>query len=188
MVVVSGFGRRLVRLLALVVALVAVTGCVPVLMVGDSVTVGAGSATTDAVVDDGWALTHDGEVGRTTAEGLEVLRARKEGFRAYVIELGYNDAWHRDYRARLRAVLDEVVGADRIVVVNMAEVQPYYVTGNQIIREEVARTPNAVIADWARVAAANPHYTHSDGIHLTSAGNTALAELIAATLGPAPQS
>lgn len=173
--------RRLGRIgasLLFFAGLVLATACTPVLMVGDSVMVGAGPVASQRFEDAGWAPRFDGEVGRRTDEGLAVIRELVPGYDFVVVELGYNDAWHSAYRTRIRAILDELAGRHRVVLVNMAEVQPYYVTGNQILREEAAGRDNVRIADWASVVASTSGLTASDGIHLTTAGNTRMAQLI----------
>ena len=129
-------------------------------------------------VAGGWQPRWDGEVGRRTDEGLEVIRELVPGYDTVVVELGYNDAWHPDYRNRIRAILDELSTRRLVVLVTMAEVQPYYVTGNQILREEAAGRSNVRIADWAAVVRGSSGLTASDGIHLTAAGNERLAQLV----------
>lgn len=165
----------------------ALSACTPVFLVGDSVMVGAGPVANDKLDDMGWIPSHDGRVGRQTSEGLSVIQAKRGDTQYFVVELGYNDAASSSlYRSRLRSVLDELAGAQKVVVVNLAESRSYYVSGNQIIRDEVAAHPNAVIADWASIVAYTPGLTGSDGIHLTTKGNERMAQLIADTLGWAP--
>lgn len=181
--------RRLGRVgasLLFFAGLLLATACTPVLMVGDSVMVGAGPVASQKFEEAGaWSPRFDGEVGRRTDEGLEVIRALVPGYEFVVVELGYNDAWHSAYRTRIRAILDELSGRQRVVLVNMAEVQSYYVTGNQILREEAAGRDNVRIADWASVVATTSGLTASDGIHLTTAGNNRMAQLIFDTVtGP----
>ncbi len=173
--------RRLGRVgasLLFFAGLVMATACTPVLMVGDSVMVGAGPVASQRFEDAGWRPRADGEVGRRTDEGLAVIRELVPGYDFVVVELGYNDAWSSSYRSRIRAILDELAGRHRVVLVNMNEVQSYYRTGNQILREEAAGRDNVRIADWASIAATTPGLTVSDGIHLTTAGNTRMAQLI----------
>ena len=162
-------------------------GCNRVLMVGDSVTVGAASATQQRLNDRGWDATIDGRVGRTTDEALAVIRARRGDNNIFVVESGYNDAGDPNlYRQRMTAILDELANADLVVVVNLNESRWYYTSANATIRDLAASRPNVRIADWNAKVRATGGLVQSDGIHLTTAGANAMADLVGETTGYAP--
>ncbi len=157
-----------------------------VLMVGDSVTVGAGPAVQSALDAEGWSTTVDARVGRPTDEALAVVRARRGANSRFIIESGYNDAGDpATYRARLAAILDELADADAVVVVTLNESRWYYATANQTIWQLAATHPNVYVADWAAVTRSTPGLVGSDGIHLTTAGSAAMSRLLADLFGPA---
>ncbi|MEZ5144010.1 MAG: hypothetical protein R2726_16045 [Acidimicrobiales bacterium] len=179
---------KIARRAALVVATVLVlAGCTPLLMVGDSITVGTSSYVEPKLSDGGFVATIDGRVGRPTDEVLQVIRAKKGDTEYFVVETGYNDAGDPAlFRTRFQAIVNELAGAKKVVVVTLTESRSYYVTANQTIRALVAGRPNFVIADWAFLVNFVPGALQSDGIHLTPAGSAALAQLIADTVGPEP--
>ena len=55
-------------------------------------------------------------------------------------------------------------------------------TFNATLRAEAAKRPNVHVADWAPLVTATPGYTGADGLHHTSAGNTAFATLLTETI------
>ncbi len=177
--------RRTVRGAALaLVSVVVLAGCTPLLMVGDSITVGVSSYVEPQYQDQGWTPTIDGRVGRPTDEVLQVIRARRGDTQVFVVETGYNDAGDPAlFRSRFQAIVNELAGAQKVVVVTLAESRSYYVTANQTIRSLIAGRLNFVVADWATRVRSVPGALQSDGIHLTPAGATALAQLLAETIG-----
>lgn len=179
--------RRALRSVAIaLVGVLALAGCTPLLMVGDSITVGVSSYVEPQYQDQGWTPTIDGRVGRPTDEVLQVIRARRGDTKVFVVETGYNDAGDPAlFRSRFQAIVDELAGADQVVVVTLAESRSYYVTANQTIRQVIAGRPNVVVADWATRVRSVPGALQSDGIHLNPAGAVALAQLLAETIGTA---
>lgn len=170
-----------------VAAVLLLAGCTPLLMVGDSITVGASSAATSEFEARGFLATIDGRVGRPSDEVLQVIRAQRGDTEYFVVETGYNDAGDPAlFRSRFRAIVNELAGAKRVVVVTLSESRSYYVTANQTIRQEIAGRPNFVIADWATRVRSVPGALQPDGIHLTPTGSAALATLIGETMGSAP--
>lgn len=181
-------GRRLASVGLGLVLVLLLAGCGnKVLMVGDSVTVGAGPAVDQKLTGIGWDATVDGKVGRTTSEMLSVVRSRRADNNVFIIEAGYNDAADTGaFRSRLAAILDDLRDADVVVVVTLYESRGYYATANATIRDLASSHPNVVIADWAAKARATGGLVSSDGVHLTTAGYSAMAQLLADVLGPVP--
>jgi hypothetical protein len=82
------------------------------------------------------------------------------------------------------AMMGILGGASRVVFVNVHVDRPWQDPNNAVLAAGVARVHNAVIADWATLAAANPGWFGTDGTHLAidGAGADALASLVATTL------
>jgi peptidoglycan/LPS O-acetylase OafA/YrhL len=78
----------------------------------------------------------------------------------------------------MRQMLDLLKDRKRVVVVNDDVPRSWNDTNNAVISAVVPDFPNAVIADWASVSRGHPEYFVSDGIHLTSAGAHAYANVI----------
>jgi hypothetical protein len=56
------------------------------------------------------------------------------------------------------------------------------IANNDVIRAGVARYPDAVLADWASLAAAHPTWFARDHVHIGAAGATALGQLFASVI------
>jgi hypothetical protein len=78
----------------------------------------------------------------------------------------------------MRQMLDLLKDRKRVVVVNDDVPRSWNDANNVVISAAVPDYPNAVIADWASVSRGHPEYFVSDGIHLTSAGAHAYANVI----------
>ncbi len=83
----------------------------------------------------------------------------------------------------MREMLDLLKDRARVVVVNDNVPRSWNDTNNEVIASVVPDYPNAVLADWKSVSRGHPEYFVSDGIHLTSAGAHAYANLIKARSG-----
>jgi hypothetical protein len=68
--------------------------------------------------------------------------------------------------------------------VNVVVGQDWQDEVNGVLAAGVARYPNAVLADWASLEAANPGWVYADGTHLPidGPGAQALAALVASKL------
>jgi hypothetical protein len=75
-------------------------------------------------------------------------------------------------------------GASRVVFVNVHVDRPWQDPNNAVIASGVTRYPNAVMADWAMLAAHNSQWFGGDGTHIgiDGLGATALAALVTTTL------
>jgi hypothetical protein len=83
------------------------------------------------------------------------------------------------------AMMAELGGASRVVFVNVHVDRPWQEQNNAVISRGVTRYPNAVMADWASLAAQNPQWLGGDGTHIAlidGPGAQALAGLVATTL------
>ena len=85
--------------------------------------------------------------------------------------------------AMLRQMLDLLSGTPRVVVVNTNMPRKWRSPNNQVIDRVVADYSNAVIADWYAASKDQRDYFVSDGIHLTSSGARAYAQVIKEATG-----
>ncbi len=157
----------------------------PPLVVGDSVMLGAAEEVAAAGFDV------DVRGCRPIDEGLRVLRKRRRAGRLpqlVVVALGSNSSFTReDVRAALR-----IVGPSR----RLGLVTPREVEGTSramddapTLRAAARRWPKrTALVDWARYSKRRPKLTYSDGIHLTPAGQRAMARLLGDLLEPAAPS
>ena len=161
-----------------------------VVVVGDSIVLGAEGPLRAAFGASGWEFGFDAQVSRTTADGAEIVGVRRgELTDSLVVGLGANDAGNpATFRARVRAVLDAAAGVPHVYWLSLAEVRNEYPPANQILREEIAGRPGVVVIDWATRAAADPGLTAGDGLHLSPSGAAAMASLVheAVLTGGAP--
>jgi hypothetical protein len=82
------------------------------------------------------------------------------------------------------AMMALLQGASRVVFVNVHVDRPWQDANNAVIDRGVARYPNAVMADWATLAAQNPQWFGGDRTHIgiDGLGATALAGLVTTAL------
>jgi hypothetical protein len=155
-----------------------------VLVIGDSVFIGTASAIPIALPD--WVVTYDASGNRRLAEAIDLLDERSDEIgEAVVIHLGNNyiPGERGDFATQLEVVMMRLWFVPRVVWVTVPEVSPSRAEMNEAIREAADRWPNLVVADWAVLKEQHPEWSW-DGLHLTSEGRAAMAQLIADTLGP----
>ncbi|HYI80504.1 MAG TPA: hypothetical protein VEW67_06560 [Thermoleophilaceae bacterium] len=147
------------------------------LAIGDSVLLGA--------AEESAAVGYDVDVRgcRQWTEGLDVLRgyARGDGLpRVVVIALGSNSSvTHTDVRTALR-----ILGPARVLgLVTPREVRGTRHTDAVTLRAAARRWPRRIsLVDWVKHTKRHKGMTYSDGIHLTTAGQLAMAGLLKAPL------
>jgi GDSL-like Lipase/Acylhydrolase family len=155
-------------------------------LIGDSLMVGV-----EPYVDDhlpGWSLAYEARNGRTTAEGLDVLRRAGSSLgRGVAVSLGTNDdpSAAGTFRASVREALD-LAGPHRCLVwVNLAR-PPLggvsYARLNRVLDQEADAHDNLRIVDWAALVRSHPEWIGPDGVHATEAGYDARAAAIASAL------
>jgi hypothetical protein len=149
----------------------------PVVYVGDSLGVG----TLPPLVTRMPAVSFDGDtrIGRTSSEGLAVLRLRmRRRHRVVVFDLGTNDPTPATLTRDLRLARREA--GERLMVVftiNKPGDRPF----NRAIREFAAGAPNVELVDW-HASAAKESLLGGDGIHASASGYSRRAGLVAARL------
>ena len=85
--------------------------------------------------------------------------------------------------AQLREMLDLLKDVPKVVVVNSNMPRTWRDPNNEVIDTVLPDYPNAVLADWYSASKGKSDYFVSDGIHLTSSGANAFAELIKKAAG-----
>ena len=163
-----------------------------VLVLGDSIVESADPAHDDTIrrqlVPLGWQPIIDGQQGRTTPQGLEVLqRRRRDVHDAVVVLLGHNDAVDPTlYRARMEAIVDELADVPLVLLLTNYEFEPGRDRMNDQLRAIDALHDNVELVDWNAVVKATPGAIGPDGLHLTRTGTRALGAALAVSLGLAP--
>lgn len=106
--------------------------------------------------------------------------------RVVVVHLCTNYAAGGGFAGYIDAVMDELVGVERVVWVTCGEWSPGQTEANDAIRAAAVGDERIVVADWAAYARGEG-FTYEDGIHLTEPGRAEIAALVARAVGPAPQ-
>lgn len=171
-------------------------------VIGDSLMVGAQGDTEAALRGAGAeSVSIDAAGGRAiNASGSDhhvspaEIRAMAEasGADVLVLELGSN---HNDYERFVPETMDALATLNpppTVVWVNTQTQRPgnasygqsYYdgnAAINDVIAREAAARPNMFVADWSAIAG-GPGINGGDGLHLSGAGNDAMARLILDTI------
>lgn len=146
------------------------------LVIGDSIILGTNGNIAADLPD--WDVVFDAAVSRSTAVGPDVLAAHGTNFSVVVVALGANDGASPDvFAPRVAALLDALAPLPHVVWLTIHEARPYYAQANAVIRDQVARHPNAIVGDWN--AAIRPGDVGADGLHLTGQGSAGMAAWVA---------
>jgi lysophospholipase L1-like esterase len=153
--------------------------------VGDSVMLGAVDALQQEIPN--LALV-DAQGSRQPPAAIDVLRRRQAVGQlgdVVVLHVGNNGTFPAEQFDEMMRVL---VGVRKVLVVNATVPagvpDPIAVPNNAVLADEVRRYPkNAVLVDWQAESAGHPEFFGEDGVHLTSQGAQAYADVIAARLG-----
>jgi lysophospholipase L1-like esterase len=152
------------------------------LVIGDSVLAGTyGNISADL---QGWKVTVDAMVDRSTEQGLAVVQRHGTRFQVVVVQLGTNDGGTPSvYQPRLQTLVDALATVPHVVLLTIRQARPYYAQTNQVMRQVAATHPNVRVADWN--AAALPTDTGGDGLHLTPTGSVHMAHFVAVQIAAA---
>ncbi len=144
--------------------------------IGDSVMLGARSTLKDTIpgtkVDAAVSRFPGAFVGR-----LKRYVSRDKLAPVVVLHPGTNGVLPA---AMMREMLDVLVDTPRVVVVNDQMPRSWRTPNNKVMAKVVPEYENAVLVDWYAESKDHPEYFASDGIHLTSKGAQAYADLIEA--------
>jgi peptidoglycan/LPS O-acetylase OafA/YrhL len=136
------------------------------LAIGESVMLGAQGGLRETFKN----ISIDAAVGRQAGDIVARLRALRDAGalrRTVILHTGTNGVIEPN---QIDEMLTTLAGVDRIVVVNVDVPRPWQDENNRLLAEAVARTPNAILADWHEYAADTPGLLVRDGIHLTEQG------------------
>ena len=128
----------------------------------------------------GWDVTVDAEVARSTVGGLDAIRSERARIGdLVVVHLGHNDGASRElFRRRIDEVMSELSDVEHVIWLNLAEFDDWVPGANDELAAASARWTNLEIVDWRDVAASDPAYLYSDGLHLPPPGRRAMANLV----------
>jgi hypothetical protein len=138
-----------------------------------------------------WSIQTSASISRHAFEGPGVLRSVGRLPRVIAVSLGTNDDPRNTsaFRAAIRETM-AVVGPARCVVWATVKRPPVagatYGEYNRILREEARRRPNLEVVRWAQLAARNPQWFGSDGVHPDATGYRARAEAYAERIRRCP--
>jgi len=140
-------------------------------LIGDSLNVGIDPYLRDLLPN--WEIDAHDRVGRTTAEGIEVLRERSGTLAPVVVlSLGTNDPDGTE--AAFRALVEEavdVVGPDRCLVwATIVRNGSERTELNDVLREVESTHSNVRLVDWASNVADDPALLAGDLVHGTPDG------------------
>ena len=139
-------------------------------LVGDSLNVGTDPWLREELPR--WDIDAHDQVGRTTAEGIEVLRERGGALApVVVVSLGTNDldGTEADFRELVEEAV-EIVGPDRCLVwatVSRAGERSGF---NEVLRDAASAHGNVRLVEWASLVAENPELLEFDQVHGTPDG------------------
>jgi lysophospholipase L1-like esterase len=179
--------RLLLALVACIAFATAVSGAAPlaaqqrsVVVVGDSIILGAQGPMVAAFTNLGWGINFDAAVSRSTSAGAAAIDSHwMELTDSLVINLGANDAGNTaSYRQKVEQILSSTAGVPHVYWLTIREVRDYYPAANQAVREVAAAHPNVTVLDWNGATAGSTGLTSGDGLHLTGAGAAAMTDLV----------
>ena len=173
-------GVCLLALVALLAPSAAHAAPLRISVFGDSVLLGASEEISSVLAGNDVSVVAHEDVSLLGALGTLSV-ARPTIGDVVVLDYGYNDgtdlgAW-RDRIDQAMAILD---GVPRVIWLDQREFAPGRAEMNAELRAAAARYPNLDVVDWNATVAAHPDDTYSDGIHLTPAGQQAMADLVRA--------
>ena len=124
----------------------------------------------------------DGTVSRQMKQvPAAITQYRTEGLlgEIAVIHLGTNGPFSS---AHFDDAMISLASVERVYFVNASVPRRYEGSVNETLAAGVERWDSAFLIDWHGAAKDHPEYFVRDGVHLTSAGITAYANLIARTI------
>jgi hypothetical protein len=151
-----------------------------VTLVGDSLNVGIEPYLQGAL--KGWRFAMNDRVGRSTAEGIDEIEARRPVLSSHVVlSLGTNDSQLAvaTFRADVERVL-ELAGPNRCVVwaTIWRDGKPNGAF-NEVLRNAAADNRRFRVVDWAAMVDEQPDWLAVDGVHGTETGYRERARAVA---------
>lgn len=144
--------------------------------VGDSIMFGATPSMKDAVTGE---LTVDAKVGRSFAEGLDVVKelaVQKAFGDVVVVHLGTNNG---ATVSQVKQMLDRLKSVRTVLLVNVRVPRDWQDSTNKNLATVARSYRNTRLVDWYSATEGHPELFAPDGYHLTNDGAAFYATLIA---------
>jgi hypothetical protein len=156
----------------------AATAPLRVSMYGDSVLLGARDQLLARFADQ--QVTVDAVEDRSLLGAIGLFRSAGPALGdVVVLDLGYNDAADPIvFRGRLDDAMGALAGVKRVLWLNQHDWAPGRSAMNDELSAAASRYPNLDVVDWNAEVAAHPDDVYADAIHLTPAGQAAMATLV----------
>jgi hypothetical protein len=156
-------------------------------LVGDSLNVGTDPRLREKLPR--WDIDAHDRVGRTTAEGIEVLRDRGGALApVVVVSLGTNDpdGTEADFRELVEEAV-EIVGPGRCLVwATVARGGEERAGFNEVLRDAASAHGNVRLVEWASLVEESPELLEFDLVHGTPDGYARRATETARTIRTCP--
>jgi hypothetical protein len=96
-----------------------------------------------------------------------------------VLDLGYTDASDpTEFRRRIDTAMGTLAGVREVIWLNQHDWGPGRAGMNAELVAAQSRYPNLSVVDWNAEVTAHPDYVYADAIHLTPAGQNAMATVV----------
>lgn len=139
-----------------------------ILIIGDSITEGS----KDKIKENIPGAKIDSAVGRQYSEGLSILKKENDKYDTVVMALGTNGSFSQ-------SDIDETIKAAGDAEVILMTVKGPNVKAADTVNPLVEKNSSKVgIADWESIVDEHPDYIGGDGIHPTSEGQQAFADML----------
>jgi lysophospholipase L1-like esterase len=155
-----------------------------VLIVGDSVSLGAQAAIGGKLTYHGWHVTQISHESMHTYQANGIVDTNRAAIgEVAIVQLGTNDGMDPGlFQKWLDGLMEHLRDVRRVYWVNLRNFAPWVPAANAVIVDAQNRWPNLRVIDWSGVASPNPALVYGDGYHLNPAGQAAMANLLAITL------
>jgi hypothetical protein len=155
-----------------------------VLVLGDSVVLGAQAAMDARLAASGWQPVHAAAESFHIYHAGPIVDALRPGFgEVAVVALGANDGLDASELAVwVDGLMAHLQDLRRVYWVNLRQFREWVPAANAVLSDATQRWPNLRIIDWDARATPDPGLVYEDGLHLNLGGQIAMADLIGTTL------
>ena len=143
-------------------------------VIGDSVMVGVEPYLREILP----GIVVDAKISRQLKAAIEVISNLEQGGelkKTVIIELGTNGPFAED---QLTLLLDNLNGAENILLVNARVPKPWEQTVNDMLLKAALVRPNSHYVDWYSESGAHDEYFYQDGVHLKPVGANAYCAML----------
>jgi hypothetical protein len=127
-----------------------------------------------------WSVTVDAAEDRSLLGAIDIFQAAQPTLGdVVVLDLGYNDSDDPAvFRGRIDGAMGALAGVQRVVWLNQSEYTAGRARMNAELVAAASRYPNLEVVDWNAEVVAHPEDVYADHIHLTPAGQSAMAAVV----------